>query len=68
MALMITEWKDYGNPSVEESGRICNNEGHDDYYKMVLMTTEIEWEYVNHLVEEPGEAAERSGCFAIYIK
>jgi len=40
---------------VEESGRSCNNEDHDDYDDIdALMTTEIEWDYLNRSVEETG--------------
>ena len=39
---MTTKWKDYVNRSVEESDRSCNNEDHDDYDEMALMTMEME--------------------------
>ena len=39
---ILSNIKDYVNRSVEESGRSCNNEDHDDCDKMTLMTTEME--------------------------
>ena len=42
---------------MEESGRSCNNEDHDGYDEMTLMT--MEWKgYVNRLVEESSHGKE----------
>ena len=48
---LLRKWKDYVNRSVEESGRSCNDEDHDDHDKMTLMATEMEWDYVNRSEE-----------------